>query len=326
MSRGNRNCWLTAGVAMPEITESDVYEFLSQHAGRGVTDVSRLIQQGAWSTAFSYRDRRSERIVRFSRFDEDFRKDKFAARFASSRLPVPQVIDIGEALGGYYATSVKAKGGPIDSLSQEEMQRILPQLLDLLDAIHLADVSETTGYGTWASDGNARHATWRESLLDIAHDRPRERFSGWKRKLAASPIGIEFFCRAYRQLVTLADFCPEERHLVHADLLHFNLLVDNSRISALIDWGSAKYGDFLYDLAWLTFWAPWLPSMSGIDFRLEALRRYSTCGVDVSHFEERMRCYEVHIGLDSLVYSSFRENWEFAREVSEHMLDLLEAS
>ena len=37
-----------------------------------------------------------------------------------------------------------------------------------------------------------------------------------------------------------------------------------------------------------------------------------------------MRCYEIHIGLDNLVYSSFREKWEFAREVSEHMLNLLE--
>ena len=309
---------------MRDLTESDVHEFLSQHVCRGVTEVSRLEQQGEWSQAFFFRDRSSERIVRFSRFDEDFRKDHFASNFSSSRLPIPRVIDIGQAFGGYYAISIKADGDPIDNLSQEEMRNVLPRLLDLLDALRLVDVSRTTGYGTWASGGNAPHASWRESLLDIAQDRPDERFSGWKRKLIASPIGIEPFHRAYGQLVNLVDFCPEERHLIHADLLHFNLLIANSRISSVIDWGCAKYGDFLYDLAWLSFWAPWFSSMSGIDFRCEALRRYRTNRIEVPDFEERMRCYEIHIGLDSLVYSSSRENWEFAKEVSEHMLDLLE--
>ena len=309
---------------MPDLTESDVHEFLSQHVGRGVTDISRTVHQGEWSQAFQYRDGNSERIVRFSELDEDFRKDRFAYIFSSSQLPIPQILDIGEAYGGYYAISVKADGDPIDNLGQSDVLSTLPQLLDLLDALRLVDVSGTTGYGTWKSDGNAPHASWRDSLLDVAQDRPHERFSGWKRKLAASPVGTEFFCRAYEQLVSLADFCPEDRHLIHADLLHFNLLVSNNQVTSVINWGCAKYGDSLYDLAWLSFWAPWFPSMSGIDFKRESQRRYRSSHIQVPCFEERMRCYEIHIGLDNLVYSSFRENWEFAREVSEHMLNLLE--
>ena len=311
---------------MPEITESDVREFLLGHVGRGVTDVAIVAQQGEWSRAFSFRVNCSDRIVRFSGFDEDFRRDKFAAQFGSRRLPIPPVVDIGRAFGGYYAISIKADGEPIDNLSPEEMQGLVPQLLDLLDTLRMVDVSMTTGYGTLQPDGNGSHGSWRESLLDIANDRPDERLSGWKAKLASSPIGIEFFSRAYQQLIDLVEFCPQVRHLIHADLLHFNLLTANGRISAVIDWGCGKYGDFLYDLAWFSFWAPWFPSMSGLDFRMEALRRFSDHHVDVPNFEQRMRCYEIHIGLDSLVYSSFTENWDFAREVSERMHEVLEMS
>ena len=308
---------------IPMLTQSDVERFLLQHVGRGVTNVSRIEQQGEWSLAYSFRDRSFERVVRFSSLDEDFQKDHFAANFSSSRLPIPRITNIGQALGGFYAISEKADGTPIDNLSQEEMPRMLPRLLDLLDALRLADISSTTGYGTWKSDGNAPHASWRESLLDIVNDRPGDRVSGWKTRLEASSIGIELFCQAYQELVSLVDFCPEERHLIHSDLLHFNLLVANSQITSVLDWGSAKYGDFLYELAWFSFWAPWFPSMTGIDFRKEALRRYASLGIDIPYFRERMKCYEIHIGLESLAYSLFAEYWDSAREVAEYMPEIL---
>ena len=309
---------------MPPLTESDVQKFLLERVSPEVTDVSPIEQQGEWALAYSFSDGDSERIVRFSKMDEDFRKDQFAKTFSSSRLPIPQVLDIGQAFGGFYAVSVKADGGPIDNLCPGEMLSVLPELLGLLDALRLVDVSRTTGYGTWTSDGNAPHTSWRKSLLDVSHDRQGERLSGWKRKLAASSVGNEVFCRAYEKLVALVAFCPEERHLIHADLLHFNLLIANSQISSVLDWGSAKYGDFLYELAWFSFWTPWFPSMAGIDFRREALRRFADNHIETPYFEERMRCYEIHIGLDSLAYSSFRENWEFAKEVSKYMVDFLQ--
>ena len=54
----------------------------------------------------------------------------------------------------------------------------------------------------------------------------------------------------------------QERHLIHSDLLNYNVLVADGRISAVIDWGCAMYGDFLYDLAWFEFWAPWYAGLA----------------------------------------------------------------
>jgi hygromycin-B 4-O-kinase len=64
------------------------------------------------------------------------------------------------------------------------------------------------------------------------------------------------FDAAVARLKDMVASCPEERHLIHSDLLHYNVLVAGDQISAVFDWGCALYGDLLYDVAWLTFWAP----------------------------------------------------------------------
>lgn len=303
-----------------ELTTSDIHEFFRNQLGQDIAELSR-IGQGEWSFAYSYRDNSGDKIVQFSCLDSDFKKDRYAVAFDSSDMPVPKIVDIGAAFGAYYAISEKADGRAIDYLNHSEMRRILPSLLKMMDALRLVDLSQTTGYGGWNEVGNASHASWRESLLDIT-DRPTDRINGWKAKLAASHVGIDVFNELYQELASSVDVCPEERYLIHADLLHYNLLVADNQVTAVIDWGCAKYGDFLYELAWFTFWAPWFPAMEGIDPRQEALSHYAEIGLQVPNFEERMRCYEIHIGLDSIVYSAYKDRWDFVAEVAEHTLKI----
>jgi aminoglycoside phosphotransferase (APT) family kinase protein len=63
----------------------------------------------------------------------------------------------------------------------------------------------------------------------------------------------------------LVEACPERRDLVHGDLLHSNVLVaeDASRASAVFSWKCSVRGDFLFDVAWCTFWSPWYPGIRG---------------------------------------------------------------
>lgn len=84
---------------------------------------------------------------------------------------------------------------------------------------------------------------------EARHDHPAGRVEGGRDLLGASPIGTGPFDEAFERLQHLADVCPEERHLIHDDLLNRNVLVEDDRIVALLDWGSSKYGDFLYDVA-----------------------------------------------------------------------------
>src|SRR5207247_2258152 len=84
-------------------------------------------------------------------------------------------------------------------------------------------------------------------------------------KWSRSPTGTAPFDEAFGVMAPLVERCPELRHLIHADLLNFNVLVEDDRIGALLDWGSAMFGDFLYDLAWLSFWWPFFPKWSQVD-------------------------------------------------------------
>ncbi len=96
----------------------------------------------------------------------------------------------------------------------------------------------------------------------------------------------------------------EERHLLHCDLHSDNSLADGARITGIIDWGNASYGDPLYDVAWLGRVTPLgtrLVDRALLDAQYGAAPRY----------RERLACYEIALGLDDLRY--FAKNGERER-------------
>lgn len=308
-------------VAPGGVSQSQAEAFLIARFGPGVAEVAP-IGQGEWSRAFAFRLGEAGYVARFGAFGDDFAKDRLAAGYASADLPIPAVIDVGEALGGYYAVSERAFGEYLDDLDGAGMRAAMPSLFAALDAAREVDLSGTTGFGAWGGDGTAPYRSWRDVLADVASDRSAERILGWRERLAASKVGLGPFDEALARLHDLLVHCPEERHLIHADLLHFNVLVDANRVTAVVDWGCAMYGDFLYDLAWFVFWAPWYPAWAGIDFRREATRHFAAIGLDVPGLAERLRCYQIHIGLDSLKYNAFTQRWENLERVAGQTLEL----
>ncbi len=291
------------------VSADEAVAFLVGRFGAEVTEVAP-VGGGAWSKAYAFRRDGAHYIARFGGYPDDFAKDRLAGRYASADLPIPAVTEIGPALGGFYAISERSFGGFIDHLDGEQLRATLPSLFAALDAARIADLPTTTGYGWWDPTGAAPHQSWRAFLLAIAVDKPGDRGHGWRQRLEASATGAGRFDEALDRLGALAAFCPEERHLIHSDLLHYNVLVAGDRISAVFDWGNALYGDFLYDPAWFAFWSPWYPAWQGIDFREETARHFAAIGLAVPHFDERFRCSQDHIGLDGQRYQAFVGDWE----------------
>jgi hygromycin-B 4-O-kinase len=296
--------------------------FVEDLQGTKVTDLEP-VGYGAWSSAYFFRAEGRDYVIRFSPYDEDFKKDAFAANFASDQLPIPRITEMGEAWGEHYAISEKAEGVVLELLDQEQMLLTLPSLMSLLDALRNADVTGTTGYGGWDTTGKGYFPSWKENLLDIASDRPDLRIHGWREKLASSAVGTKPFDDLYRRFASLVQLCPEDRYLIHADLLHYNLLVLDHQVSAVIDWGCSKYGDFLYELAWFTFWAPWHETLAGIDFKTQAVDHYADIGLQVPNLDERVLCYELHIALDGIAYCAFIGNWEQVERIISQAQDLV---
>jgi hygromycin-B 4-O-kinase len=87
----------------------------------------------------------------------------------------------------------------------------------------------------------------------------------------------------------------------------------------VLDWGCAKYGDYLYELAWFTFWGDYHECLKDIDFKSIAHRSFVKNSLDVENFEKRLRCYEIHIGLDSLAYTAWAVNHEDMKETANRL-------
>ncbi|MCC7368006.1 MAG: phosphotransferase [Chloroflexi bacterium] len=314
------------------VNEARATAFLKERFGAAVQQVA-VLGTGVWSKAFAFRHAGDDLVIRFGALREDFDRDRFAMRFAGPDLPIPRVLEIGEAegvgvtgrqIGGYYAISERLHGGYIDDVDGAQMRALLPSLFRTLDAMRLADVADTAGYGGWDGAGRGMVATWRAFLLDVANDPPTQRIHGWRARLAERPDALAAFDDGYRRLVSLIEHQPEDRSLIHSDLLHFNVLVTDDRITGVLDWGCGLYGDFLYDVAWFSFWGRWFAAWDGIDFEAEARGYYTRIGLTIPCFRERLLACQLHIALGGLAYQAFAGDWDnltwTARRTREIML------
>ena len=284
-----------------------------------------LIGEGAWSRCFGFRRGDEELVVRFGNHVDDFRKDQLAYAYTRPDLPIPEVLDIGQAFEGYYAISTRAYGVPLESLDSTKWLAIVPSVVSALEAMRLTDLSSTSGVGGWGIGGQAPHVNWATHLLTVGDDTPKHRTHGWRERLAASPLGEEAFAWAFDLLKTVADDSVPHC-LVHSDLINRNVLVNDDRISAVFDWGCSIYGDHLYDLAWFEFWAPWFPKLNIQYLRSEIERRWREVGYAPQNKEARLMACYLHIGLDHLAYNAYLGDWTTLAATAERMRILVTRS
>jgi hygromycin-B 4-O-kinase len=302
-------------VPAPLLDERAVATFLATRFA-SVASVEHLAD-GQWSRAFGFQAAHRQLVVRFGNQVEDYEKDLQAAAWAAPGLPIPGVLEIGSALGGVYAVSERVSGTPVDGLEPHQYPAALDSLFDALEAIRQIDLPGK-GFGIWrAPDGVASHRSWSQFLVAVG-ERDDDRIRGWRERLSSDPKASAVFDLARRCLEQQVSVCPDLRGVIHGDLLAGNVLVDGDRISGIIDWGNSMAGDPLYDVAWLTFWAPWHPGLDPDLVRALATERF-----DEPRLAERLSCYELHIALDGLQYQAFAERWDDLAETTARTLALL---
>jgi hygromycin-B 4-O-kinase len=297
------------------VTDAQARRFVAGRYGRRAADV-RPLGAGEWSRAYALVLDGREAVIRFGDYVEDFRKDQVMAAHNRAALPIPAIIEIGAAGDGYFAVAERAPGELLDGLDGAGMGAALPGLLAALDAVRDIDVSGTRGYGIWTPDGTGSAPSWAEALLAVSQETAR--VPGWRAALAASPVGTGPFDQAHARLRQLAADLPDARHVIHGDLVNRNVLVQGSRITAVIDWGNAMYGDWLYDAAWLIFWWPWFPRWRGIDITAELIGHWERRGGVPPGLRQRLQACLVHIGLDAMAYNAYRgRGTDLARAASQ---------
>ena len=173
----------------------------------------------------------------------------------------------------------------------------------MIGAMRVADTSAFTGAGGWLPDGRGRYDSWRSFLLDIGTDDPAIARTGGGELLRPTSPRSRCSSLRSRRSSPWSVSCPERRNLVHNDLLHRKVFIDRGgSIAGVIDWANSMYGDSLYDVALLAFWSPWFQA---IDEAVVVAQARSRLAAGDDNFEERLRAYQLHIGLDHIAYNAF---------------------
>jgi hygromycin-B 4-O-kinase len=157
------------------------------------------------------------------------------------------MIKIDKYQDQYYAISPFFCGAAFEGLSAADLEQTIPDFLSMMTAMQSVRVDSVAGFGSLTPAGQGAYNSWSAALLDINNDRPDSLTHGWKTVLAEIPEARRMFERFYGRLTELVQFCPDQKRIIHSDLLYQNLLVNNHRISAVIDWGCAMIGDPAYD-------------------------------------------------------------------------------
>src|SRR5205814_4541702 len=201
-------------------------QFLQEKYGSGIADVKQ-IGKGGWSLAFAFVHDGARNVIRWSDVVDNFARDAVAARFTSDSLPVPPITEIGRGLHKFFAISPFVDGSYLEALSAAELENTLPSLLKMFRALRALGLSGTTGFGFWNKDGKGSHNSWKAFLLDDKNESAGSLIKGWKAHLEASSMGVDGYQELWRTFTPLVERCPEERSLVHSDLLNRNVLTSS---------------------------------------------------------------------------------------------------
>ncbi|MCE7981547.1 MAG: hypothetical protein DYG89_10165 [Caldilinea sp. CFX5] len=295
--------------------------FLTDTLKLDVTAVAQ-IGEGAWSRCFGFHQGDQELAIRFGNYVDDFQKDQLAYRYATAALPIPAVLAIGEAFGGYYAISTRVHGVPLENVDVNQWRALVPAVVGAMEAMRTADVTGTSGMGGWGLGEQAPFDRWSQHLLTVSYDGPDRRTFGWRQKLATSPEDDATFSWGYDLLQQVTpDDIP--RSLLHCDLINRNVLVDDDHLAGVFDWGCSLYGDHLYELAWFEFWAPWTPNLDIPYLRTALEQRWRDVGYVPHNQAARLVACYLHIGLDHLAYNAHLEDWATLRATAEQMRALV---
>jgi len=292
-----------------KIEQEYVFSYIKDNFDNTVSNLN-FINGGEMSQAFSFKTKEGSFVIRVNKDSRSFYKDKYSyEHFYNYEIPIPKIIKIGQMDDVYhFAISVKAEGKHITELTEEEYNKTLPSLLSIMDRIHSIPVGNTSGFGKWDLDGNANCDTWRDFLISVKDYQESGNF------FETTFLEKDVWQKLYSKMEELIEFCSEERSLVHADYGNNNAVSDGDNVTGVFDWAESLYGDFLYDIAWITFWLK-KPE------RIKQIEDYYR-SKNIPNFEKRLLCYKLRIGLSSISFYAYSNQKDKYDSIKKRTLDL----
>lgn len=296
-----------------QLNQDKIEDFLKANFNQDSKIVKEFTQNEV-SKAFLFTASGKEYVIRVDSTLSNFKRDKYAyEHFSTSKIIIPETIQLGEMKNlSFYSITSKLDGVIMDDLDQESFGNSLLDFALVVKEIHGIDLDSTIGFGDWnPEDGNGNHKMWKDFLLSLEDDN----YFDWDKLFKKGIFEEEHYHKIFNKMRDLSVNLSEDRKLIHGDLGYNNILIKDGKVSGVLDWGISKYGDFIYDFAWLDFWTN-ITNYSEIlkpNYKKEAL----------FNFDERILCYKLHVALTTMGFFAVRENREGYRDASSRALRLL---
>jgi len=218
-------------------------------------------------------------------------------------VPLRHLVGEGLDQGLRWTIARKAAGETMSSLPTDAYERCLTSVFDTLLALASVDVSDTRGFGWIDENGRGRWDSWLEHLRFVRREEPEEMFYGkWHELFETTFLGRTVFERCYEKMVELIEGLEVPRALVHGGFGYGNVLIDGVKVSAVLDWQDARFGDPLFDLAYLDFWP------SGFDLAARFETHCRERGTAQPDYRRRVMSYKYNIGLDAMRFFAVTDN------------------
>lgn len=311
----------------PTITRDEVSTLLDQFFAGSVNDLTNL-DGGEVARAFTFNagTPREEYVLRLNDADHmpiSFAKEaRLAQTIASPAIPIPPIKHEGRWEHFYFAISRRVPGVTLDQLPPAEIKALMPAVLDGMDAIHSVDISQFKGYGIFNEQGRGLFPDWRSSLLTVSQEEEDwDYFGKWHHLFEDTFLERDLFEALFRKMNELLAFCPtQERWLVQNGLTMRNILAHDGKLTGIVDWIDAQYGDFVRDIAVLDFWLPFW------NMRDVCLSRYQQRGLEIPNYNERLLCYQCHLCLDGLRFYAKQGRYDSYQWLRERCVTLLQTT
>lgn len=266
------------------------------------------LKEGESSQAFVFTHENKEYIARINRERDGFDMDTYAyEHFSSPDIPIPKPIHTG-SFGNtqYISISEKSPGKILEKFSKDEISSLMPSIISTLDAIHATPIPSEETFGDWKGN-KTTFPNWKSFLADRVNTLRRYNSRPGKAPFY-EPFFVEDMLSRYESLIA---YCPNTRKLLHGDYGFSNTLSDGEKITGVIDWEQSMYGDPLFDVAWLDLWDERTPYADIF------LKHYTETGVDITHYKERILCYQLYSGIGALKHfsaSNQEQGYKYAKE------------
>lgn len=282
-------------------------------AGFFPADEVKQLSKGWWSQAYSFRFDDKDWVLRINGSDKDFRKDQKAWEVLQGIIPVPEIKLVGQFKNNFFAISEKCSG---TTLIDEHVTspELVFSLFDTLLHMRAFNANSLNGWGLMNESFEGTCNSWEDWLLSFHN----HKMDYTLQQLVNDGLLESMLHKvALNRIKQLLPFCKTEKYLVHGDAGFDNVLCDGKKITGVIDWGEAALGDFLYDIAYLFF------NTEIVDYRGYWQEFVQQRQLQIPFMEERLRCYQMVIGLNSVAIAAHIRNEKIYNQDRNKLMQLL---